>query len=246
MQGGIFVASLLLFALPPMRRFSYEIFLRFHQALAITAALALWRHLSISNAFGRIYILVAGGFLIVVMLLETINLVFRNLALGQTGVRADAIQIPAANVDDIVKINLTVPRIWKVRAGQYINVCIPQVSSWSFLQSHPFVIASWTEGQNPSICCLVQPDSGFTRRLLAYAHKPRVENAKEGDYVRAWFTGPHGRTIDISTYGSVMLIATGFGIVAQLSYVKELIQGYNNGQVCTRRMHLLWQVEEWG
>lgn len=94
-----------------MRRFSYEIFLRFHQALAITAALALWRHLSLSNAFGRIYILVAGGFLIVVMLLETINLVFRNLALGQTEVRADAIQISAANVDDIVKINLILPRI---------------------------------------------------------------------------------------------------------------------------------------
>ncbi len=245
MQGGIFVASLLLFALPSMRRFSYEIFLRFHQALAITAVLALWRHLSLSNAFGRIYILVADDFLIVVMLLETINLVFRNLTLRQTRVRADAIQISVANVDDIVKINLIVPRIWKVRVEQYINVCISQVSSWSFLQSHLFVIVSWTEGQNSFICCLVQPDSDFTRRLLAYAHKSRVENAKKGNYVRAWFTGSHGRIIDISTYGSVMLIATGFDIVAQLSYVKELIQDYNNDQVCTRRMHLLWQVKEW-
>jgi len=85
------------------------------------------------------------------------------------------------------------------------------------------VIVSWTEEQNSFICCLIKPDSNFTRRLLIYAHKSRVENAKKGDYVRAWFTEPHERIINISTYDSVMLIATDFNIVAQLSYVKKLI-----------------------
>ncbi len=245
MQKMIFVASLLLFALSSMRRFSYEIFLRFHQALAITTALALWRHLSLSNAFDRVYILVADGFLIIIMLLETINFAFHNLTLRQTRVQADAIQISVANVDNIVKINLIVSRIWKVRVEQYINVCISQVSSWSFLQSHFFVIVSWTEEQNSFICCLIQSNSGFTRRLLIYAHKSRVENAKKGNYVRAWFTESHERIIDISTYDSVMLIVTDFDIVTQLSYVKKLIQDYNNDQVCTRWMHLLWQMKEW-
>ncbi len=245
MQREIFVASLLLFVLSSMQRFLYEIFLRFHQALAITTALALWRYFSLSNAFDRIYILVADDSLIVVMLLETINLVFCNLTLKQIEVQANAIQISVANVDDIVKINLIVPRIWKVRVEQYINVCISQVSSWSFLQSHFFVIISWTEEQNSFICCLIQSNSDFTRRLLIYAHKSCVENAKKENYVRAWFTESHERIIDISTYDSVMLIATDFDIVAQLSYVKKLIQDYNNDQICIWWMHLLWQIKEW-
>ena len=43
-----------------------------------------------------------------------------------------------------------------------------------------------------------------------------------------------------------MLVATGFGIAAQLSYVRELIQEYNRGRVRTRRVHLVWQLEDWG
>ncbi len=244
MQRMIFVASLLLFILSSMRRFLYEIFLRFHQALAITTALALWCHFSLSNAFDRVYILTADNFLIVIMLLETINFAFCNLTLKQTKVRADAIQISVANVDDIVKINLIVSRIWKVRVEQYINVCISQVSSWSFLESYFFVIVSWTEEQNSFICCLIQSNSKFTRRLLIYAHKSCIENAKKENYVRAWFTESHERIIDISTYDSVMLIVTDFDIVTQLSYVKKLIQDYNNDQVCTQWMHLLWQIKE--
>ena len=40
------------------------------------------------------------------MLLETINLIFRNIILKQTKVQADAVQILAAKVNDVVKINL--------------------------------------------------------------------------------------------------------------------------------------------
>lgn len=210
----------------------------------ITTVLALWHHLSLNNAFSHVYILIVDDFLIIVILLEMINLVFHNLILKQTKVQADVIQISVANVNDIVKINLIVSRIWKVRVKQYINVCISQVSSWSFLQSHFFVIISWTEEQNSFICCLIQSNSDFTRRLLIYAHKSCVENAKKENYVHAWFTESHECIINISTYDSVMLIVTDFNIIAQLSYVKKLIQNYNNDQICTRRMHLLWQMKE--
>jgi hypothetical protein len=42
------------------------------------------------------------------------------------------------------------------------------------------------------------------------------------------------------------MIATGFGIAAQLPYVKQLIHGYNNCKARTRRVHLVWQLQSIG
>lgn len=209
--------------------------------MAYLAIFALWRHLAFNNAFDEIYILISTCLFATTLGLETIILFFRNIKIGHAKVQADIV-----GINEIIKINIILPRLWKVRAGQYINLCIPRVGFWGFLQTHPLAIASWTEGENPEISCLVQPSSGFTRALFAWAHQPRIDNAMKGDFKFAWFTGPHGCSPNLSDYGSVVMIATGFGIVAQLSYVKDLIRGYNKGEVQTRRMHLIWQLEHWG
>lgn len=39
----------------------------------------------------------------------------------------------------------------------------------------------------------------------------------------AWISGPHGSSAPVGEYGSVLMIATGIGIAAQLLYLKELI-----------------------
>ncbi|KAL8800945.1 MAG: hypothetical protein Q9200_007093 [Gallowayella weberi] len=97
---------------------------------------------------------------------------------------------------------------------------------------------------------LVEPRAGFTNRLLQYAcdtsqGAPTPEDYAVADFRIIWFSGPHGSGIDISDYGSVPLIATDFGIAAQLPILKELISGFNRCEVRTRRIHLVWQTRAW-
>ena len=145
----------------------------------------------------------------------------------------------------MVKISLTLPQPWKVRAGQYINLCILSISLWAFLQTHSFMIALWTEGHESGLYLLTSLKAGFTRKLLQYA-RPYSRDPVDADYRVAWFTGPHGQTMNLGDYGSVTMVATGLSITAQLLYLKELIKGYNNCTVRTRRIQLIWQITEWG
>jgi hypothetical protein len=41
-----------------------------------------------------------------------------------------------------VQVTILLKEPLKMKAGQYINICIPSLSVWSFMQSHPFVVTS--------------------------------------------------------------------------------------------------------
>jgi len=42
------------------------------------------------------------------------------------------------------------------------------------------------------------------------------------------------------------MTATGFGIAAQLPYLKELVSGFNNYQIQTREIQLVWNSQSFG
>lgn len=136
-------------------------------------------------------------------------------------------------------IRVLLPRPIKVEAGQYINLWVPSVSLWSWAQTHPFTVTSWSKGGQETMELLVQPRRGFSADLLRYAN-----GAMDGSVsFLALFTGPHGTTIDASHYESVLVVAGGFGIAAAISHLKRLIYGYNTYTSLVRRVHLVWQVE---
>lgn len=62
----------------------------------------------------------------------------------------------------------------------------------------------------------------------------------------ALFSGPHGLSAPLAEFETVLLMASGLGIVTQLSYLRHLIRGYNDFQVRTRRIHVVWQLESLG
>ena len=62
----------------------------------------------------------------------------------------------------------------------------------------------------------------------------------------AFVSGPHGSTAPAGEYGKVVMVASGFGIVAQLPLLKELIQVFNHAEVRTRDIHLVWQLQNLG
>jgi NAD(P)H-flavin reductase len=124
-----------------------------------------------------------------------------------------------------------------VQAGQYINIWIPS-ASWYTLQSHPFVVTNWVEGKQGTLELFVQPQKGLTRKLSSQGilNTPRL----------VLFGGPYGISISVVEYETVLMFATGFGIAAQLPYLRKLIYGYQTCKTRTTRVHLVWQLQSLG
>lgn len=259
------MASLLLLSTRLFRLPSYEVFLRCHQALAVVVAYALWRHIPSQSKLPRIYLLTSSCTFAATFVLECFTILYRNVAIGRGCSRA-----LIARHNHAVRMTVFPTRPWKVKAGQYVNVWIPSIDLFASLQSHPLTIASWKDGQPASLEVVIEPRSGFTRRLLDCADdyqeddKSRVELRDEferrafgfarsypnqpesSDFRMAFVSGPHGSSASASEYGKVVMIASGFGIAAQLPLLKELIQGFNRAEVRTRDIHLVWQLQNLG
>lgn len=144
---------------------------------------------------------------------------------------------------NVVCIEITTPTHWRIGGGQYINIWMPGLSIRSFLQSHPFVIAA-ADQQEPGVKLelLIWPQRGWTSHLQ---HRALHVDRKSQSY-RVVFTGPYGTSAAVHDYGIVVLAATGSGIFAQLPYLQQLVRGYDNFVCRTRRIHLVWQLDQLG
>jgi NAD(P)H-flavin reductase len=181
-----------------------------------------------------VYIYISAGLCLITYFLEFILVLYRNITL-KSGISCAEI----SNIDDFVQIRLNLSRSLKVSAGQYIGLWIPGISFWSFLQNHPFTVVSWTEGKSSSLDLLIEPRSGFTQKLLQYSRN----NQRNSVQCVALYTGPHGVSESVEDYETVLLVASGMGIVAQLPYLKQLLHGYKTCKSRTRRVHLVWQSQ---
>jgi NAD(P)H-flavin reductase len=138
--------------------------------------------------------------------------------------------------EKVVKVRLALSRRLPIKAGQYISLWIRSVS---LVQSHPFVVTSWAEGDQETLELFIEPRRGFTRELLRrMKYDTKINRSR-----LALFSGPHGISAPVCTYESVIMIATGFGIAAHLPYLKQLIHGYNTCKARTRQVHLVWQLQ---
>ncbi|KFY55815.1 hypothetical protein V496_06884, partial [Pseudogymnoascus sp. VKM F-4515 (FW-2607)] len=73
----------------------------------------------------------------------------------------------------------------------YINLWIPSVSFWSFLQTHPFTVMSWDPKDQDRLDLLIEPRRGLTREMLYHAEKGYTINPL------VMFSGPHGGTLSM-------------------------------------------------
>ena len=172
--------------------------------------------------------------------MEAIATIYHNFTFRRGYSRASMNVVHGA-----IRMKIDIPRSWKVRGGQYVNIWFPNAGFRACVESHPFMIASWntntsldgSDSQPMAIQLLIEPRDGFTRRLLRLAK----EN-QSGPQHLVLYSGPYGLPASMEKYGSVLMIASGFGIAAQLSHIKELLDGYEACNVITRRIHLVWQL----
>jgi NAD(P)H-flavin reductase len=81
---------------------------------------------------------------------------------------------------------------------------------------------------------LVQSRAGFTAKLGKRPHT----------VLRAFIDGPYGARYGFGEYGTVVMLASGIGIAGHMPYVKDLIRAYNSCEARTRRVLLIWRVDD--
>ncbi|KAK5425555.1 hypothetical protein LTR34_010979 [Exophiala xenobiotica] len=92
---------------------------------------------------------------------------------------------------------------------------------------------------------MIEPRCGWTPKLLrrAQALHPAGDEALSANSYLTLFSGPHGRSIGVENYGVVILVASGWGLMAQMPYLQALIRGFHNGTVKAQRIYLFWQLK---
>ena len=215
-----------------LKHYLYEIFQKSHYALALFIVYALWRHLTVNIFLGRLYLYIGASILVITTFSRYARLLLRNGTWGRPYAPTKIMK-----VRDAVRIQINVPRPWKVRAGQYVYIWMPGVSPSSLLQSHPFMICWWdhdTEGQGSNIYLLIKPKSGFTQNLVRHAGSLAL---------RCWVDGPYGKSVQMEEYGSVLMFASGIGMAAQVPYIKGVLKDFRNAETRTKNILLIWQLD---
>ncbi|EMD65825.1 hypothetical protein COCSADRAFT_86745 [Bipolaris sorokiniana ND90Pr] len=83
----------------------------------------------------------------------------------------------------------------------------------------------------------IQPRSGFTNRLLTH-------NLYRTTELSAFIEGPYGQGFDLRDFGTVVLFASGIGIVGHLAFVQKLIRDHRQSKTKTRDLLLVWHVDD--
>ncbi|KAF3235194.1 hypothetical protein TWF217_003183 [Orbilia oligospora] len=245
---SIFLSTLL------QRKF-YEIFSKLHLALAIISVIFLWMHIGKKvylpiwialwglNLVSRCGILLSGyqGTLRRRRRRRSSLPQYASTELSASAGLPDGLSIGNTviiPVNDIVLVKLGIKKNTTIRAGQYIQLCIPDVSTSAFIQQHPFYI-SWIDDYHDMrvICFLITPKRGFTEDLVRRANEIHLYKPP------AKYDGPFGVPVRLKKYGTIVAFATGIGITGVLLYLKEALLGCRKHTFMARKIQLFWILE---
>ncbi|KAI1311209.1 ferric reductase like transmembrane component [Xylaria venustula] len=257
--GGT-IALLIIFFLSfsPLRHAFYETFLNVHIILASITFVTTLIHCasaSIPGGLPQLPYLIA---IFLIWFFERLARMFRLAYNNWSSQRGFTEAVLEPMPGDCTRVTMHLPRYLDVAPGTHAYIRFKGISPW---ENHPFSIA-WVEHHpdhtdetldkqksysnaalhkgTTSVAFIIGAHTGFTRQLFNMAssggaHPMRVRAAMEGPY-----SGHHS----LDSYGHAVLFAGSTGITHQLSYLKPLIQGFNDGTVATRRITLVWIMRD--
>jgi predicted ferric reductase len=252
-----FIATVAFFAIcvqawSPIRHAFYEFFKMLHIALAILCIVGVWFHLQIlgytSDKIQMRYLIIAISVWCADRFGRFLRLMYYNVGRSRTRTVVEALP------GNAVRVTMTVARNWPFRPGQHAYLYMPGISLW---QSHPFSVA-WYQGvddvnsdkllsnvndrtgmQKAQVSFVIRARTGFTDKLYQ-----KVASTSAGKMEVAGFVeGPYGVRHPLDSYGTVVLFAGGVGVTHQVPYVKDLVAGFRDGVVATRRILLVWTIQ---
>jgi predicted ferric reductase len=255
-QGATSVVVILILSSPFIRRVQYEIFLKMHKGLATISIYSIWQHLPSESLLPRLYIYVPLGIFSLTTFIQLTRILYRNgvfssrpypraIITCKKDVKQKRSIANEGEKDIIIKdtnleIQVTLGRPMKVKAGQYVYLWMPSVSLWSWMQTHPFMVTSWSSVEQDTLELFVNARQGLTRKL-----RDRAALGGATSFL-TFVGGPHGISKSVSQYESVLVVASGFGIAGVISHLRKLLHGYNTSRSRIRRVHLVWQLYDLG
>ncbi|KAI2468155.1 ferric reductase like transmembrane component-domain-containing protein [Annulohypoxylon bovei var. microspora] len=255
--GTIAMTILLILAVSPIRHAFYETFLNFHIVLAFVSLLMTYFHC--------IYAKLPGGLpqkawmeaifmsWVAERAARTFRLAYYNWSKRSGFTEAVVEPMPG----DTTRVTMHLPRYVDVKPGSHAYIRFTQIRVW---ENHPFSIA-WvqhhpdvdrttvgekavTESQlkrgTTSVSFVIGAHTGFTRALYNKA----LSGGSPSITLRAAMEGPYAGHHSLDSYGHAVLFAGSTGITHQISYLKPLIQGFNDGTVATRKITLVWIMRD--
>lgn len=231
-----------------IQRLAYDFLLRLHQALAVFFLYAAWLHLPTNRNLLVLAICLSVITFFGALLYQTWLLFYWS---GIWTVRRHCfiewpcqndIQEEDSNIlpgSDAVMLRLTLPRGIKIDAGQYISLWVPTVGVLAFAQLHPYTVVSWVPSEQKTLLLFIKQERGISSKVIKKIRSCTKVPVK----IFASILGPFGTVEPVELYDSVLIIATGHGIAAIMSYLKKLMQLYAHPSTRTKRIHFIWQVK---
>ncbi|KAI1137454.1 ferric reductase like transmembrane component-domain-containing protein [Hypoxylon sp. FL0543] len=253
--GTIGLVILLLLSLSPIRHAFYETFLTFHIILAFVIFTMTWVHCATAHIPGGLPQL---SWMIAIFMLWVAERLARMFRLAYTNWSkkrgfTEAVVEPLPG--DASRVTMHLPRYVDVKPGTHAYIRFSGINPW---ENHPFSIA-WVEHHpeadalgekaenesqlkagTTSVSFIIGAHTGFTRQLYNKA----LSGGSQSIRIRAAMEGPYAGHHSLDSYGHVVLFAGSTGITHQISYLKPLIQGFNDGTVATRRITLVWIIRD--
>ena len=259
--GTSAMVLILVLSFSPVRHAFYETFLSLHIMLALTAMITVYIHLHLGKLPQEPYIKA-------VMLLWVADRVARMARLlycnwsrkGWTNASVTALPGGAT------KVTMHLPKHLTVKPGTHAYLRFATLNAW---ESHPFSIA-WVDYRStnqtlPSnekdiesdaesaamrpidlsksttdVSFIIHSQTGLTKRLF-----DKANSCSPGALtLRAAFEGPYAGHHSLSSYGHTVLFAGSSGITHQISYIRQLVQGFNDKTIATRKVCLVWIVRD--
>ncbi|KAL2181547.1 ferric reductase like transmembrane component-domain-containing protein [Thermothelomyces heterothallicus CBS 202.75] len=227
----------------------YETFKLAHIAIAILSIIGLWYHLDLKKLPQLKYLYAVVVLWVFDRAARLIRLAYRNIGAGGTKTLVEALPGGAC------RVTVTMARPWDFKPGQHAYLYMPTIGFW---QSHPFTVA-WSDesdhhsaeeklpmrrqdilgNKKTTFSFIVRGRTGFTGALYS-----RAAAQPDGKMVtRCLVEGPYRGSSRLHSYGTVMLFAGGVGITQAVPHVRDLVAGYSNGTVATRRVIMVWTIQ---
>jgi len=233
-----------------LRHAFYETFLVLHIIAVALAVTGVYYHLSIKGYVWLWYLKVAIALWAFDRGLRLLRVLYRNVGRKMTTATCEALP------GDAIRVTLHLARPWTFKPGQHLYLYMPRLALWT---SHPFTI-SWSEDEQyvkfdeeklslhrqdiihegqSTLSLIIRRRTGFTNTL----YKKAYDSPERIFTTRALVEGPYGKVDTLGSYGTVVLIAGGVGITHPVPYLRELVNGYAQGTVATRRITLVWAIQ---
>lgn len=260
--GMALMAVLFVTAWSPIRHAFYETFLNAHIIMALVIFVCTWIHCASAHVKGGLPQL---PWIIAIIVLWFLDRAARLLRLAYANwSRKDfTYAICEPMPCEATRVTLQLPRYMDIRPGTHAYLRFWGINPW---ENHPFSIA-WVEQSHnvdpvlpevekdplasfdrtnsfTSVSFVIGAQTGMTRKLYNAAMRGAV-NGNHAIKVKAAMEGPYAGHHSLDSYGHAVLIAGATGITHQLSYIRHLLDGYNEGTVATRRITLVWIIREY-